>query len=66
MKSARVSSVTALAIVMAATLMMPAAAALPPPPAAKAVPVTDVYFGTQVVDPYRWMETPTRSPRRAA
>jgi prolyl oligopeptidase len=34
-----------------------AAAALPPPPAAKKVPVTDTYFGTTVVDPYRWMET---------
>lgn len=35
-----------------------AAAALPPPPDAKRVPVTDTYYGTTVVDPYRWMETP--------
>lgn len=35
-----------------------AAAAIPPPPEAKRVPVTDTYFGTTVVDPYRWMETP--------
>ena len=27
------------------------------PPAAPARPVTDTYFGTAVVDPYRWMET---------
>ena len=33
-----------------------ALAALPPPPEAKQVPVTDTYFGTTVVDPYRWME----------
>jgi prolyl oligopeptidase len=58
MKSVRVSSLAALALVMAGTLIVPAAAALPPPPVAKAVPVTDEYFGTQVVDPYRWMETP--------
>jgi prolyl oligopeptidase len=31
-------------------------AALPPPPEAKKVPVTDTYFGTTVLDPYRWME----------
>ncbi len=31
-------------------------AALPPAPVAKRVPVTDTYFGTTVVDPYRWME----------
>ncbi|HWT05343.1 MAG TPA: hypothetical protein VN224_06260, partial [Xanthomonadales bacterium] len=31
-------------------------AALPPPPDAKRIPVTDTYFGTTVVDPYRWME----------
>lgn len=31
-------------------------AALPPLPATPKVPVTDTYFGTQVVDPYRWLE----------
>ena len=45
-----------VAIVLAATGI--AAAALPPPPNAKRVPVTDTYYGTTVVDPYRWMETP--------
>ncbi|HEY0395134.1 MAG TPA: prolyl oligopeptidase family serine peptidase [Candidatus Elarobacter sp.] len=34
-----------------------ATAALPPPPDAKKVAVTDTYFGTAVVDPYRWMES---------
>jgi len=29
------------------------------PPVAPVRPVTDTYFGTQVVDPYRWMETST-------
>jgi len=28
------------------------------PPLAPVRPVSDDYFGTQVVDPYRWMETP--------
>ena len=30
--------------------------ALPPPPEVKAVPVTDDYFGTKIVDNYRWLE----------
>ncbi|HXR19732.1 MAG TPA: prolyl oligopeptidase family serine peptidase [Steroidobacteraceae bacterium] len=46
------------------TLLMAALGALTPPslPAASAIPVapvrpvTDTYFGTAVVDPYRWME----------
>lgn len=47
-----------LALTAVATLLCAAAAsaALPPPPAAKQVPVTDTYWGTTVVDPYRWME----------
>ncbi len=44
----------AAAAVLACTTV--AAAALPPPPAAKRIPVTDTYYGTTVVDPYRWME----------
>ncbi|MGA3333317.1 MAG: prolyl oligopeptidase family serine peptidase [Terracidiphilus sp.] len=29
---------------------------LPPPPEAQVVPVTDDYFGTKIVDNYRWLE----------
>jgi prolyl oligopeptidase len=29
---------------------------LPPPPAVDAIPVTDNYFGTKIVDNYRWLE----------
>src|SRR6185437_6275533 len=32
---------------------------LPPPPVATAKPVTDNYFGTKVVDDYRWLENAT-------
>jgi prolyl oligopeptidase len=35
-----------------------AAQAVAPAPKAREAPATDEYFGTQVVDPYRWMETP--------
>jgi prolyl oligopeptidase len=47
-----------VAITAAILLALSAAAqaALPPAPVAKKIPVTDTYFGTQVVDPYRWME----------
>jgi prolyl oligopeptidase len=38
-------------------VMSAAFAAPPPPPDAKRVDVTDTYFGTSVVDPYRWMES---------
>jgi prolyl oligopeptidase len=31
------------------------------PPVARVDPVTDIYFGTEVVDPYRWMEN-SRNP----
>ncbi|MQA21874.1 prolyl oligopeptidase family serine peptidase [Rugamonas rivuli] len=33
------------------------------PPAAPVEPVADNYFGTEVVDPYRWMEARPRSER---
>ena len=29
---------------------------LPPPPAVEAIPVTDDYFGTTILDSYRWLE----------
>jgi prolyl oligopeptidase len=35
-----------------------------PPPRAREAPVEDEYFGTRVVDPYRWMETPGSSELR--
>ena len=37
-------------------LTIAAAAAAPSQPVAPVRPVTDTYFGTAVVDPYRWME----------
>jgi prolyl oligopeptidase len=38
---------------------------LPPPPAVNAVPVTDNYFGTKIVDNYRWLEDAKSSQTRA-
>jgi len=38
---------------------------LPPPPVAAVQPVTDDYFGTKIVDNYRWLED-ARSPRTRA
>ncbi len=38
---------------------------LPPPPAVDATPVTDNYFGTKVVDSYRWLED-AKSPETRA
>jgi prolyl oligopeptidase len=38
---------------------------LPPPPDAQAVPVSDDYFGTKVVDSYRWLED-AKSPETRA
>jgi prolyl oligopeptidase len=48
-------SVLAVAAVLACTTL--GQAAIPSPPQAKRIPVTDTYFGTTVVDPYRWMES---------
>ena len=38
---------------------------LPPPPEAAAIPVTDDYFGTKIVDNYRWLED-AKSPETRA
>lgn len=46
----------ALSLGLALGVSAAAQAALGPPPVAKMIPVTDTYFGTTVVDPYRWME----------
>jgi prolyl oligopeptidase len=38
---------------------------LPPPPAVDAIPETDNYFGTKIVDNYRWLED-SKSPETRA
>jgi prolyl oligopeptidase len=38
---------------------------LPPPPAVEAIPVVDDYFGTKIVDNYRWLED-AKSPQTRA
>jgi prolyl oligopeptidase len=38
---------------------------LPQPPAVEAIPVTDNYFGTKIVDSYRWLED-SKSPETRA
>jgi prolyl oligopeptidase len=38
---------------------------LPPPPAVESIPVVDDYFGTKIVDNYRWLED-ARSPETRA
>ena len=50
-----------LATVALLALSLPLAAATEDarvPPTARVSPVTDDYFGTSVIDPYRWMEAP--------
>ncbi len=38
---------------------------LPPPPAVDAIPETDNYFGTRIVDSYRWLEDSRSAETRA-
>jgi prolyl oligopeptidase len=38
---------------------------LPPPPAVDAIPETDNYFGTKIVDNYRWLEDSKSAETRA-
>ncbi|MGA3049102.1 MAG: prolyl oligopeptidase family serine peptidase [Terracidiphilus sp.] len=38
---------------------------LPPPPAAEAIPVSDDYSGTKIVDSYRWLEDAKSTETRA-
>jgi prolyl oligopeptidase len=48
-------------LVSAVSMLLPSGAAAQlanAPPKAREAPVEDQYFGTKVVDPYRWMETP--------
>ncbi len=49
-----IASRSRLAILLAAGLVSAASAAAPP--VAPVRPVTETYFGTPVVDPYRWLE----------
>jgi prolyl oligopeptidase len=57
------SRLAALTFVIASAL--PIAAGQDRPPTAPVRPVTDTYFGTSIVDPYRWMED-TKSPELTA
>jgi prolyl oligopeptidase len=54
-----------LAMVSFAARCTPGAAETLSQPVAPVVPVTDTYFGTKVVDPYRWMED-LKSPQLQA
>jgi prolyl oligopeptidase len=51
--------ITAMLLLIAAAIAQngsPSTMNIPKPPATRAQPVTDNYFGQQVVDPYRWLE----------
>jgi prolyl oligopeptidase len=54
-----------LAVGFAQTIHGRGGIALPPPPEASAIPVTDDYSGTKIVDNYRWLED-ARSPETRA
>jgi prolyl oligopeptidase len=51
------------ALAMSALVLTGAQAGPPAQPVAAVEPVTDSYFGTSVVDPYRWMEKGISDPR---
>ncbi len=55
MTSRRTFLTSALAFTAAPAFAKPHA--VPKPPVARVAPVSDMYFGQQVVDRYRWMET---------
>jgi len=50
-------------VVALALTWVPRSADAGPRPAVPVEPVTDTYFGTSVVDPYRWMERGAADPR---
>ncbi len=52
-------------IASAQTIHGRAGIVLPPPPAVATHPVTDDYFGTKIVDNYRWLEDAKSSETRA-